>query len=112
MINPMDSLPRYGAILKKFKLSTRDEDRCGGDLIAACLDYNLRQAWSYLGLWPKEEEKHRGGMSIMEVQEFLDWAMYHLLEDMEMGWEKEMEDATAAVEEFMNQCDEEEDSHE
>ena len=107
MINPMDSLPRYGAILQKFKLNTDDDNRTVGDLIAACLDFNLGKAWSFLGLWPEEEEKHRDGMSILEVQHFLDWAMFHLMEDMEMDPEKEMHEATAAWEEFMNKPEEE-----
>ena len=74
-VNPMDSLPGYGAILKKyFKLDTEDDDRRGGDLVAAVLDFLIGIAWKNFGLFPKEEEKHRTGTSILEIQNFLDWA--------------------------------------
>ena len=107
MINPMSSLPGFGAILKnRCKLDTEDETRTLGDLYAAVLDFLIRQAWSYLGLWPKEEEKHRERLSILEVQEFLDWAMAHLIEDMEWNTaELDVEYATA-VEAWMNREEE------
>lgn len=84
MINPMSSLPGFGAILKnRCKLAVDDEDRTLGDFYASVLDYLIGVAWSFLGLWPEEEKKHRAGVSILEIQEFLDWAMRHLIEDME-----------------------------
>lgn len=107
MVNPMSSLPGYGAILKnRCKLSTKGEERTLGDLYAAVLDFLIGKAWSFLGLWPEEEKNHRAGISILEVQEFLDWAMTHLIEDME--WNKEELDAefAQAAENWMNREDE------
>ena len=103
MVNPMSSLPGYGAILKnRCKLNTQDEDRTLGDLYAAVLDYLIRQAWSFLGLWPEEEENHREGISILEVQEFLDWAMRHFIEDMEWNLDELDKEFAEAVEKWMN----------
>ena len=108
MINPMSSLPGYGAILKnRCKLNTEDDPRCLGDLYAAALDFLIGQAWSYLGLWPDEEENHRDGLSILEMQEFLDWAMRHLIEDMEWDLDELDVEMKEAVDEWMNRKDEE-----
>lgn len=108
MVNPMHSLPGYGEILKeRCKLSTKDEDRCIGDLVGAVLDYLIGKAWSFLGLFENEEKKHREGLSIMEVQEFLDWAMVHLIEDMEWKPEELDEVFERGVQEFFAQEDEE-----
>ena len=99
----MDSLPAFGAILKNhFKLNTKDDARSYGDLYAAALDYLIRQAWSYLGLFEAEEEKHREGLSILEVQSFLEWAMSHLIEDAELDVAELDKEAQKAVEEFKN----------
>ena len=95
MINPMSSLPGFGAILeKRCKLNVDDEDRTLGDFYASVLDYLIGVAWSFLGLWPEEERKHREGLSVLEIQEFIDWAMRHLIEDME--WKTEELDAEFA----------------
>lgn len=83
-MNPMDSLPGYGEIIKqKCLLDTQADDRCGGDMIGAALDYMIGKGWKSLGLFPEEEEGHREGISILENFTFLDWAMRHLIEDME-----------------------------
>lgn len=111
-VNPMDSLPGYGAILKNhFKLNTEDDDRKYADLYAAVLDYLIGKAWANFGLWPKEEEKHRHGVSIMELQAFLDWAFQHFMQDMEYTAEQtEVMDKeyVKAIQEFMRSGDEEE----
>ena len=110
-VNPMDSLPGYGEILKNhFKLDIKDKKRCGGDLIAAVLDYLIGIAWSNFGLFPKEEEKHRKGTSILEIQNFLDWAVPKLINDMEFTEEKKNEinkEYVKAIQEFMRSGDEE-----
>ncbi|MBQ1792298.1 MAG: hypothetical protein II008_19135 [Oscillospiraceae bacterium] len=109
MQNPMESLPAYGAILKaKCKLKTSDDPRCPGDLIAAVLDRLIGDGWSYLGLWPKEAASHRQGSSILELQTFLDWAMGHLIEDMEWNVDELDKIAEDAITEFFNRPDEEE----
>lgn len=115
-VNPMDSLPGYGAILKNhFKLSTEDGDRTYADMYAAVLDFLIGRAWGNFGLWPKEAARHRQGTSIMELQAFLDWAFRHLLNDMEFT-EEQVNDLNKeyarAVQEFMNRADEEEDEGE
>lgn len=111
-INPMDSLPGYGAVLKNhFKLSAEEYDRTGGDLVAAVLDYLIGIAWENFGLWPKEAEKHRKGTSIFELQHFLDWAFNHLLEDMELTENKKEEmnkEYMDAILAFMRSGEEEE----
>ena len=110
MINPMSSLPRYGAVIEKeFNLDTQSETKRNGDLIAAVIDYIIGLSWQSFGLFPKQEEKHRKGISILEKQEFLDWAMEHLLKDMEMDYEETLNSdyAIKAEEEFMNSEDEE-----
>ena len=111
-VNPMDSLPGYGAILKNnFKLDTKDEERCGGDMIAAVLDFLVGIAWRNFGLFPKEEEKHRSGTSIWEIQSFLDWAVPKLIDDMEFTEEKKDEinkEYVKAIQEFARSEDEEE----
>jgi len=110
MINPMSSLPGYGAILDKYcNKKTDSEERTNGDLIGSVLDYLVGKGWSNLGLWPKEAARHRQGCSIMEIQEFLDWAMDHWIEDMEINPEELDPIFAAGVEEFMNRPDEEED---
>ena len=111
MVNPMYSLPGYGAILDKCcNKDTSSEERTIGDLLGSVLDYLVRQAWSYLGFWPEEEERHREGCSIIEIQEFLDWAMRHWIEDMELNPEELDQVYDTAVKEFMNRPDEEEES--
>ena len=111
-VNPMDSLPGYGAILKNhFKLNTQDEERCGGDMIAAVLDYLIGIAWGNFGLFPKEEEKHRKGTSIMEIQNFLDWAVPKLIADMDFTEAQKDEinkEYVKAIQEFIRSGDEEE----
>ena len=111
-VNPMYSLPGYGTILKNhFKLNTEDEERTGGDLVAAVLDYLIGIAWGNFGLWPSEEEKHRSGTSIWELQHFLDWAFRHLIEDMEYTEEQKDEmkkEYAKAIQDFMREGDEEE----
>ena len=103
MINPMQSLPGYGAILKnRCKLSTKDDERTLGDLYASALDFLIGQAWSYLGLFTKEAESHRQGLSILEIQEFLDWAMAHFIEDMEWDADELDAEASQAIDEWMN----------
>lgn len=115
-VNPMDSLPGYGAILKNhFKLSTEDEERKYSDLYAAVLDFLIGRAWENFGLWPKEAEKHRHGTSIMELQAFLDWAFGHLMKDMK--YTEEQTDAmnkeyANAILDFISSEDEEEDEEE
>ena len=110
--NPMESLPAYGALLKNhFKLNAKDDDRRICDLIAAVLDYLVGRAWSNLGLWPGEEEKHRKGTSILEIQKFLDWAVIKLIEDMDYSEEQKEEidkECMKAIEDFMSSGDEEE----
>lgn len=87
-MNPMSSLPGYGEIIKrKCNLDTQSDDRCGGDLIAAVVDFMIGNAWKALGLFPEEEEMHRKGVSILENQTFLDWVVGHLIQDMD--WNKE-----------------------
>lgn len=87
-MNPMDSLPGYGEIIKrKCNLDTSSDDRCGGDMVAAVVDYMIGRAWKALGLFPEEEEMHRKGVSIIENQTFLDWVMSHLIKDM--NWNEE-----------------------
>lgn len=115
-VNPMDSLPGYGAILKNhFKLDTKDEDRTYADMYASVLDFLIGRAWENFGLWPKEAARHRQGTSIMEMQAFLDWAFRHLLNDMEFT-EEQVNDLNKeyarAVQEFMSRADEEEDEEE
>lgn len=110
MINPMHSLPAYGATLKaKCKLSTKDDQRCTGDLIAAVIDRLIGDGWSYLGVFPRKVKEHRRGNSIHELQEFLDWAMQHLVEDMEWDEEEINKIAEEAINEFFSSQDEEED---
>ena len=107
MVNPMSSLPGYGAILKEHcNFDTQAEERTLGDLLGSVIDYLIGEAWGKLGLWPQEEEKHRQGVSIMEIQEFLDWAMAHWIEDMELDPEKLDPIYAKAVEDFMNSPDE------
>jgi hypothetical protein len=111
-VNPMDSLPGYGAILKNhFKLNVEDEERCRGDMIAAVLDYLIGIAWRNFGLFPKEEEKHRKGTSIMEIQSFLDWAVPKLIDGMEFTEAQKDEinkEYVKAIQEFIRSGDEEE----
>ena len=112
-MNPMDSLPGYGEIIKrKCNLNTQSDDRCGGDMVAAVLDYMIGEAWGALGLFPEEEEQHRKGVSIMENQTFLDWAMSHLIQDMD--WEEKEINSMMdeGIEAFMKRQDEKADEDE
>ena len=115
-VNPMDSLPGYGAILKNhFKLSLEDEDRSYADMCAAVLDFLIGRAWERFGLWPKEAARHRQGTSIVELQSFLDWAFLHLIEDMEFTEEQKDDldkEYARAIQEFLSRPDEEEDEEE
>lgn len=107
MINPMESLPGFGAILKeKCKLNTSDEDRTIGDLIGACMDFIIGRAWSYMGLFPEEEADHRNGMSILEVQNFIDWAMNNLIAEMEWDKDEVNEIAHKGIEAFRKRQEE------
>lgn len=106
MINPMHSLPGYGAILKKKCNFDTQADRTIGDCIGSVLDYLVGEAWSKLGVFEEEEKKHRNGISILEIQEFLDWAMHHWVADMELKPEELEPIYEKGVEEFMNREEE------
>ena len=99
--NPMKSLPAYGAIIKNHcKLDPHDEDRTYGDLYGAVIDYLIGLAWGKLCLFPEEEKLHRGGISIMEIQAFLDWVTYNWVEELELDRDQMVKEANEGIEAF------------
>lgn len=103
MINPMYTLPGYGAILKEHcNLDTSAKERTIGDCIGSVLDYLVGEAWAKFGLFPEEQKKHRQGVSILEIQEFLDWSMHHWTDDMELDPKKLDPIYAKAVDDFLS----------